>query len=145
MKTSLTILWIAFVGAVAAFTIHEIRQSRITTITAPVKVDLTPQGVRVPITNGTYEKFETVLNTIDPNGANGSCVNILFQTTAGDWQSVNGPPFAKPPQAVQPDGSMHVTQTLLLGSLDQLNDVLSLLETNVTKPTTIQAQCSSAH
>jgi len=142
MKTSLTILWIAFVGAVTAFTIHEVQQSRAQT---PGKVDLAPPGVRVPVTNGAYEKFETVLNNIDPNGKNGTCVNILYQTSDNQWQSVNGPPFNNGPQGAQPDGSMHVTQSIFLTSLDQLNDVLSLLETNVTKPTTIQAQCSSAH
>ena len=139
MKTSLTLLWIAFVGAVTAFTIHEVRQSR---TQLPVKVGLAPQGVRVPIKNGDYGAFEKVLNTeIDPNGANGTCVNILYPVGT-EWKMVNGPPFGKETSA-QPDGSMHVTQSIYLSSLNQLNDVLSLLETDQTKPTQIPADCSS--
>jgi hypothetical protein len=137
MRTSSILLWIAVAG-LAAVAIYQARQTRIQT---PVKVNLTPVGVRVPIKNGNYEKFEQVLNTeVDPNGQNGTCVNILYQDPSGQWQTVNGPPFTKP-QGAQQDGSMHVTQSILLSGLDQLNDVLSLLDTEPAKPTRIQAQC----
>ncbi|MGH8102357.1 MAG: hypothetical protein ACREIW_13735 [Chthoniobacterales bacterium] len=142
MKTSLILLWIAVAGVIG-YTIYQSRQPPRTDV--PVQVNLTLPGVRVPITSGNYEKFEQVLSTMsnqnNTNGNKGMCVNILYQTSNGGWETVNGPPFDKGPQAVQPDGSMHVTQSILYGSLDQLNDVMSLLGTDSTKPTTIQAQC----
>lgn len=144
MKTSLTILWIAVAGVIA-YTIYQSLQPQ--RLESPVQIDLTPPGVRVPIKNGDVDGFKKVLTAVsnqnNTNGKKGMCVNILYQTTAGGWQTVNGPPFDKEPQGVQPDGSMHVTQSLLFVSLDQLNDVLNLLETDMTKtkPTTIPAQC----
>ncbi len=142
MKTSLILLWIAVAGVIG-YTIYQSRQPPRTDV--PVQVDLTLPGVRVPITSGNYEKFEQVLSTVsnqnNTNGKKGMCVNILYQTADGGWSMVNGPPFDKAPQGAQPDGSMHVTQSILYHSLDQLNDVMSLLETDTTKPTTIQAQC----
>lgn len=141
MKTSLTLLWIAVAGVIA-YTIYQSQQTRL--LQSPVRVDLTPQGVRVPIKDGDVGKFEDVLKTMsnqnNTNGNKGMCVNILYQTTDG-WLTVNGPPFPSPSPVKQPDGSMHVTQSILFGSLDQLNDVLNLLQTDTTKPTTIPAQC----
>jgi hypothetical protein len=141
MKTSLVLLWIAVAGVIG-YTIYQTRQPPITG--GPVQVNLTLTGVRVPITGGNYEKFEQVLSAMsnqnNTNGNKGMCVNILYQDASGAWTTVNGPPFDKTPQAAQPDGSMHVTQSILYSSLDQLNDVMSLLGTDTTKPTTIQAQ-----
>jgi hypothetical protein len=128
MKTSLTLLWIAFVGAVTAFTIHEVRQSKMVLGQVPVSAG-TPvrlKGCDQPgkDCDNAVQGFETLLTTID----NGTRVTIVYQSSDGKCQRVDGPPFIP----AQPSGSMHVTQSIYINSLDQLNDVLNSLQPNST-------------
>jgi hypothetical protein len=130
MKTSNILLWIAVAG-LAAFTIYESRQSQ---IKAPC-YDVAPKGVRVKVKNCDYGTFESQLKGYSKCNAG---LNILYQDPQGNWETVDGPPFENPRPAV-PDGSMHVTQSIQLNGLDQLNTLLDLLEPaseNVPGPTT---------
>jgi hypothetical protein len=135
MKTSLTLLWIAFVGAVTAFTIHEVRQSKMVLGQVPVSAG-TPVPLKAckqpgPECDNAVHGFETLLTTID----NGTHVTIVYQSSDGKCQRVDGPPFIP----AQPSGSMHVTQSININSLDQLNDVLDYLQPNSTSvPTNCQ-------
>jgi hypothetical protein len=125
MKTSLTLLWIAFIGAVTAFTIHEVRQSKMVLGQVPVSAG-TPVRLKGCDQPGkdcdlAVQSFENLLTKID----NGTHVTIVYQSSDGKYETVDGPPFGNP-QPAQP-GSMHVTQSISLSSLDQLNDVLNSL------------------
>ena len=131
MKTSNILLWIA-VAALVAVTIYQAQQPH---LKAPFCIDLTQKGVRVKVKNCDIEAFRTGLSNYSKcnNG-----LNILYQTADGKWETEDGPPF-KDPRPTQPDGSMHVTQSILLNGLDQLNPVLDLLEPgseNTAGPTT---------
>src|SRR5947207_7849484 len=131
MKTSLTLLWIAVAG-LAAFTIYEAKQSH---LRVPFCLDLTTQGVRVKVKDCDIDNFKTRLNGYLKCN---SGLNLLYQNSEGKWETVDGPPF-KNPRPAQPDGSMHVTQSIQLNGLDQLNAVIDLLAPgtqNVPVPTT---------
>jgi len=99
-----------------------------------LNLDIT-DGKRVPLKDGvTVEAFENQLRKVDPNGANGTLVNIKPDANKPD--EVEGPladnSFKPPNKPIGPDGSMHNTQRVSAPSTDDVKSVLDMLGSNST-------------
>lgn len=91
------------------------------------------QRVQLKDPNG-VEAFENQLQKIDPNGANGTDVNI--KPYADKPEEVEGPlaggAFKPPNSPIGPEGSVHNTQRISATNMADLQSVLDLLASTST-------------
>ena len=87
-------------------------------------------GKRVPLKEGvTVEAFENQLQKVDPDGANGTSVNI--KPSADSPDEVQGPlaggAFKPPNSPIGPERSVHNTQKVAVATIEELQEVLAQL------------------
>lgn len=128
MKTVLIFLLGAVVGIGGVYLQHKFGMQGSKT---PYVLDLDiSDGKRVPLKDGvTVDAFEDQLRKVDPNGANGTLVDI--KPNADKPDEVEGPladnSFRPPNKPIGPDGSMHNTQRVYAATTDDVKSVLDML------------------
>jgi hypothetical protein len=140
MKTVLIFLLGAVVGLGGIYLYHKFGP-QVSKTPYCLSLDIT-NGQRVPLKQGiTVEAFENQLCKVDPNGVNGTDVNIKADQNNPD--EVEGPApspvgtctFTPTPKPIGPAGSMHSTQKVYTRSADDMTSVLQLLGSNSTATT----------
>lgn len=131
MKTVITFLVGAVIGFAGIYLYHKLEAPESKTKFA---LDLNvSNGQRVPLKPPTtVADFEKLLQDIDPNGDNGTIVNI--KPESDQPAEVEGPLaggiFKAPNRLMGPRGSIHNTQKINFSTLDQVQRVLNVLEIN---------------
>lgn len=137
MKTVITFLLGAVVAAGGTYLYHKFELQKSKTLYV-LKLNI-KDGQRVELkdpSDAGVEAFKKLLKKIDPNGANGSMVNI--RSKDDNASEVEGPTqndmFAAPASPVGPDGSIRSTQRVATNSLDDVKEVLDSLASSSAGP-----------
>jgi hypothetical protein len=126
MKTPMVVLLLVVVAgasAIITYVVNHAGEKQCQTVFC-LKI---PKGTRAHLkkSDDAVGHFETLLNTVDKNGNNGTKVNIRQE----DGSQAEGPKNQwQPPPQLEPDGMVHATYQINTNDPAALKDVLDSFE-----------------